>query len=122
MSSRFAAAVLAGSLLVLGCSAPAPTGTLHVENRGGPGLVFSVAGAPDVIVPCDGGASLTPGTSGMPALPWHLEVRRASDRGVVLTEDVAQLPRWFVQIGDQVVGTGLNPGPIEGPPGPPCGG
>ena len=84
--------------------------------------MFSVAGAPDVNVPCDGDASLTPGASGMPALPWHLVVRRASDGGVVLTQDVAQLPRWFVQVGDQIVGGGLQPGPIEGPPGPSCAG
>ena len=119
MRDRWLLLTLLGLLLV-GCSSPAGAGTLHVENRGGPDLVVRVAGAPDVMVPCDGGASLVPGTAGMPNLPWSLEVRRVADGSLVLATEVTELPRWFVQIGDEVVGTGLGTSPVEGPPGPAC--
>ncbi|MGK2849346.1 MAG: hypothetical protein ACSLFN_00280 [Candidatus Limnocylindrales bacterium] len=111
---------LAAILLLAGCSTPAASGTLYAENRGGPDLVFLVAGAPAISVPCDGGASLVPGQVGLPSLPWSLEVRRAADGAIVLTEEVTELPRWFVQIGDTVVGGSLNPTAVEGPAGPRC--
>ncbi|HEX5015148.1 MAG TPA: hypothetical protein VFV72_13440 [Candidatus Limnocylindrales bacterium] len=98
--------------------APRASGLLHVENRGGPDLVFMINGAFPVGVPCDGGAEITTNQAGIPLLPWHLEVRRARDAAIVLTEDVSELPRWFVQIGDETLG--LSASPIEGPPGPPC--
>jgi hypothetical protein len=119
MRERWLLPILAG-LLLMGCSPQPVAGALHVENRGGPDLVFRVSGAPDVRVPCDGGATLVPGTAGMPNLPWSLEVRRSADGSLVLAEEVTQLPRWFVQIGGEVIGPGLNASPIEGPPGPAC--
>jgi len=114
------AAIMLAAILLGGCSTPPQPGTLHAENRGGPDLVFQVTGAPEVSVRCNGGAALTPGSAGMPGLPWHLDVRRAADGALVLTEEVTQLPRWFVQIGDEVVGGRLNATAVEGPPGPPC--
>lgn len=127
MSRASGLAVLAVTLIIAGCDlvprpapAEAPVQALHVENRGGPDLVFHVAGAPDVQAPCNGGATIAPGTAGVPGLPWRLEVRRAGDGGLVIAEVVTELPRWFVQIGHEVVGGGLNPSPVEGPPGPAC--
>ena len=115
-------AVFAAMLVVAGCSEPVAFGTLHAENRGGPDLLFNVSAAVQVRLPCDGGASLVPGVGGLPHLPWHLEVRRAADGAVVLRAEVTELPRWFVQLGDEVVGGGLNASPVAGPAGPPCGG
>jgi len=115
-------AVFAAMLVVAGCSEPVASGTLHAENRGGPDLLFNVSAAVQVRLPCDGGASLVPGVGGLPHLPWHLEVRRAADGAVVLRAEVTELPRWFVQLGDEVVGGGLNASPVAGPAGPPCGG
>jgi hypothetical protein len=108
------------AIVVTGCAGPTAPGSLYVENRGGPDLVLFVAGAPPVSVPCGGGAVLVAGTGGMPRLPWQLEVRRAADGALVMREEVTQLPRWFVQIGDEVVGGRLNATAIEGPAGPPC--
>lgn len=82
--------------------------------------MFLVDGAPPISVPCDGDAALVPGQTGLPSLPWHLEVRRADDGAIVLTEGVSELPRWFVQIGGEVIGGHLNPTAVEGPAGPAC--
>ncbi len=82
--------------------------------------MFQVQGAPAVGVPCNGGARLTPGVAGVPDLPWHLVLRRSADGTVVLDEEVTELPRWFVQIGDEVIGGTLNRLPVEGPAWPAC--
>lgn len=120
------------ALMAVGCAGPQPASptqstsdpseALYAENRGGPDLVLAVGSAPGVPLPCGASVVLRPGEAGAPDLPWDFQVRRADSGKAVLTQEVDALPRWFVQIGDQIVGGGLQPGPIEGPPGPPCGG
>jgi hypothetical protein len=120
ISTTARSALLTVALVAASCVPPQPQGELWVENRGGPDLVLEVAGAHAVSVRCNGGASLVPGADGMPQLPWHLRVRRAGDGRVVLDEVVAELPRWFVQIGDEVLTPNLSSTVILGPGGPPC--
>ena len=108
------------ALVVLAACASTSVGTLHVENRGGPPMVIQVRGGPRVVVPCDGGAALVVGQGGLPGLPWQLEVRRADDGVVLLRDEVTFLPRWLVQLDDEVVGGGLNERPVAGPAGPAC--
>ena len=99
-------------------SAP-PTAVLHAENRGGPAFIIRIGGRDVITVPCDGGETLIPGQAGVPDLPWALEVERVRDGKLILTRDVADLPRWLVQIGEALVGN-LPTSPVEGVPGPSC--
>lgn len=112
--------LLVVALVTASCVPSQASGVLWVENRGGPDLVVEVAGAAAVSVPCNGGTSMVPRADGMPQLPWHLQICRAEDGRVVLNEVVAELPRWFVQIGDEVLTPNLSATAILGPGGPAC--
>lgn len=97
----------------------APMAVLHVENRGGPAFVIRIGGREVTTVNCDGGETLIPGQAGVPHLPWAFEVERVHDGKLILTREVADLPRWLVQIGEALVGN-LPTSPVEGVPGPSC--
>jgi hypothetical protein len=106
------------ALLAAGCAAPPPASpaqpsrdpsdALYAENRGGPDLVLVVGSAPEVPLPCGASLGLRPGEAGLPDLPWSLVARRADSGEVVLTEQVAALPRWFVQLGTDAPGLSSN--------------
>lgn len=113
----FAVVVLAG------CSTsptplPAFPAELNLENRGGPAFVVNINGSDVVTVECNVGVSpLAPGSDDVPTLPWHLTVTRQRDRRLVYEGEVTQLPRWLVQIGEDI---GLASTAVAGPPGPTC--
>jgi hypothetical protein len=117
------AAVLALAACTPATPSPTPESTpppaLWVENRGGPAVTLEIAGTPVATVACDSGAELVPGQSGVPTLPWDLRILRLRDGALLLQVHVTDLPRWFVQIGENPE-DGLSGAPIAGPPGPSC--
>jgi hypothetical protein len=88
---------------------------LYVENRGGPEYVVSVGGKPLLTVGCGESDVLTLGRQGVPALPWDLDISRARDGATLVKARVDELPRWFVQLGEEVGSGGLSRVPILGP-------
>jgi hypothetical protein len=131
MARRPVAGIVLAALLSLGgCSlfaSPAPVGVpgpanpavLSVENRGGPLLSVRVNGAEVLKLPCDDARTIEPGVNGVPRLPWIVTVARVDGNVVVATQPIADLPQWYVQIGDSSLGFGTRP--VQGPPGPSCG-
>ncbi len=64
-----------------GSASPAatqPRYQLYADNVSGPPITIQIGGRTIATVPCAGGAQLTAGASGVPALPWSLDVRRAN--------------------------------------------
>ena len=90
---------------------------LTVDSRGGPGVVIRIGGAEAARVACDGGVVLTPGSPGIPALPWDLQVTRQSDGQRLFAKTVNVLPQWLLILGVNIT---LSESPIAGPAGPQC--
>lgn len=64
-----------------GSASPAatqPRYQLYADNVSGPPITIQIGGRTVATVPCAGGAQLTAGADGVPALPWSLDVRRAN--------------------------------------------
>jgi hypothetical protein len=81
-------------------------------------LIISINGDAVATIACDGGAALWPGHDGAPALPWTLSVTRRLDDAVQFSGQLRNLPEWFAQIGDVLLGP--SPNAILGPAGPSC--
>ena len=91
---------------------------LYLENRGGPPFTVRIDGTDIITVACDSAPTLTPGQDNVPQLPWDLTIVRVGDASTLADVHLNQLPRWFVQIGDEPLGISSNP--VSGPPGPGC--
>ncbi len=92
--------------------------TLLFENRGGPAFTVAINGTYFATVACGTYPTLNVGAGGVPQLPWQLTIVRVSDGSTLVDEQVTQLPKWFIQIGDSV--PVLTGGPALGPAGPSC--
>jgi hypothetical protein len=117
---RWAALVLA---LAAGCTAVGPVPTpattsglpqaqLAIISKGGPAASIRINGTEALRVPCNGGAALTPGAQGLPALPWTLQVVDQANSQILLDELVTELPRWLLIERDSA---GLSTNAISGP-------
>jgi hypothetical protein len=91
---------------------------LYVENRGGPAFDIVVNGIKVASVACDGYQTVVPGASNIPQLPWDLVITRERDGSRLLAQHVTELPRWFVQMGNEPLG--LSEAVILGPIPPTC--
>lgn len=131
-AARAAAAFVLGATLVAsllaGCSlvaSPTPTlvtvtppAVLTVENRGGPALSIRIDGIEVLQLPCDDTREITPGLDGVPPLPWTVTVARIKGDVFLATQPIANLPEWYLQIGDASMGFGTSPpiGPAPASP------
>ncbi len=112
--SAFGGAGQVGVLSTVGSPA-----SLHVENRGGPALSIRVNGAEVLQLPCNDARDITPGVNGVPPLPWIVTVARVQSDVVVATQPIADLPQWYLQIGESSLGFGKSA--PSGPAAPSCG-
>ena len=97
----FFLALAAGCTAVAPLPTPAttgglPIGQLAIISKGGPAASVRINGTEAVRVPCNGGAALTPGDQGLPALPWNLQVVDQANSHVMLDARVTELPRWLL--------------------------
>jgi hypothetical protein len=117
------------AIIVAGCTpakspasvaAPEPgsQAVLSVENRGGPALSIRVNGAEVLQLTCNDARLIEPGVNGVPPLPWTVTVARIRNDVLVATQPIADLPEWYLQIGDASLGFGKTP--PAGPAGPSC--
>ena len=118
--ARFAAFVFPIACALVACAAPTPVASpdpvLYLENRGGLQFTVRISGAVVATVSCGSGAALRPGQENVPELPWDLTIVRVRDGRTLVATRVSELPpRWFVQIGDDVVTRGLSDVPVLGP-------
>jgi hypothetical protein len=105
----------------IGGASPSPTGwpaVLYMENRGGPAFDVVVNGIKVATVACGGYQTVAPGASNIPQLPWDLVITRERDGSRLLAQHVTELPRWFVQMGNEPLG--LSDAVIMGPIPPTC--
>ncbi len=87
-------------------------GDLFLLSKGGPVVVVRVNGIDSVRLVCNGGDKITPGSGGVPALPWQVEVVRERDGRVLLSQRVTELPGWLMVQPDT---SGISRAPILGP-------
>ena len=95
---------------------PSAGGAWTVESRGAPAVVIRLNGVDALRLKCQETTIVKAGESA-PALPWVVEVRRASDGGVLYSERISELPRWLLIYGEQVLSSAS---PMLGPAGPQC--
>ena len=111
------------ALTAAACTAAAPVATpttaghlpqaqLAIISKGGPAANIRINGAEAVRVPCNGGAALSPGAQGLPALPWTLQVVDQGNSHIMLDVRVTELPRWLLIERDSA---GLSTNAISGP-------
>jgi hypothetical protein len=91
---------------------------LSLENRGGPAFTVRIGDVQVATLRCDSAELLRPGEDGLPELPWDLSLVRVLGEFPLLREQVAVLPRWYVQLGDESLG--LSDQVVLGPIPPPC--
>ena len=121
---RLAAFVLAIASVLGACAAPMPPGAtevlapnatpqqvLYLVNRGGPPFAVFVYGAAAATVDCGGYATVSPDQPNIKALPWDLAIVRVRDGTTLVSTQVTELPRWFVQLGEDRDG-GLSKMPV----------
>jgi hypothetical protein len=124
---RFAAFILAIASVLGACAAPTPPGAsdtlspaptpaqvLYLENRGSPPFDVFVNDAYAVTVECGGYATVSPDQPNIKPMPWDLLIMRVSDKATLVSTRVTELPRWFVQFGEDRDG-GLSKMPVLGP-------
>jgi hypothetical protein len=115
--AAFFLALTAACTAVAPLPTPATTGglpqaQLAIISKGGPEASVRINGTEAVRVPCNGGAALTPGDQGLPALPWNLQVVDQANSHIMLDERVTKLPRWLLIQRDLA---GLSTNAIAGP-------
>lgn len=96
---------------------PALPAVLTIESRGGPPIQVLAGSVVLAEVACGQSLTIAPGGADVPLLPWNLVVRTESDRTILVTGTVSQLPAWLVLFGADA---SLGSVPVAGPPGPPC--
>jgi hypothetical protein len=64
-------------------------------------------------VDCGAYPTLAPGQGNVPQLPWDLLITRNADGSTIASERLTELPRWFVQMGDEPLG--ISDKPLLGP-------
>lgn len=120
------ARLIAAALLVGACSGPPASASeatsllpavLSIESRGGPPIQVLAGSTVLAEVACGQSLSVAPDGADIPPLPWNLVVRTESDRTILVTGTISQLPEWLVLIGSDAI---LGEVPVAGPSGPPC--
>jgi hypothetical protein len=120
------ARLIAAALLVSACSGPTASAgpsssplpaVLTIESRGGPSIQVVAGSTVLAEVACGQSLTVAPDGADVPALPWNLVVRTGSDRTILLTGTVTQLPEWLVLTGSDA---SLGAAPVAGPSGPSC--
>jgi hypothetical protein len=91
---------------------------LYLENRGGPPFTVTINGIRVANVDCGAYPTLAPGQGNVPQLPWDLLITRNANGSTIASERLTELPRWFVQIGDEPLGFSDKPliGPVTSCP------
>ena len=88
------------------------TAQLQILSKGAPTSLIRINGTDAITVACNGGAALRPGESGVPPLPWDVEVSEQRSGRHLLSQRITELPRWLLVTRDSA---GVSTSPISGP-------